>query len=168
MISSLNRTIVGLKLHGCMLDRDNFECLNRTIVGLKLCFGVLSFLYYNVWIEPLWDWNGIISVDQIFCDCVWIEPLWDWNTEAHFNASRLGTVCIDPFWDWNWFGGRLLIWASLSLNRTIVGLKPWFGWITGADGYGVWIEPLWDWNADYRDDLVFDANVWIEPLWDWN
>ena len=32
----------------------------------------------------------------------------------------------------------------------------------------VWIEPLWNWNPNTKQEIGVRPAVWIEPLWNWN
>ena len=107
---------------------------------------MLDDMQRNVLIEPLWDWNYILSIMS-------------WAAYKCFNRTIVGLKY--PY-------GFHLYHLCFCFNRTIVGLK----YITRKRRkflcVFVLIEPLWDWNG--KTNSIWDKwlKVLIEPLWDWN
>ena len=141
-----------------------------------------------LWIEPLWDWNVnplshlILTLDfeSNHCGIETISqrrlvPGW-----SRFESNHCGIEtripgpkrnCLKAF-ESNHCGietwrGFYTILPALTLNRTIVGLKP--SCLNSLYTIAMlWIEPLWDWNLQFLLVLQSVISLWIEPLWDWN
>ena len=96
-------------------------------------------------IEPYWNWNnsnqclcfarlasqsnliGIETSSQQHKAIFWYfsqSNLIGIETRNSTSRSGTGTLSIEPYWNWNWLRGECLGQSSLTLNRTLLELKP--------------------------------------------
>ena len=76
---SINCTVVELKLYpwrSCAVMSPSINC---TVVELKHREKTMLYLWCNVLIVPLWNWNEILRVKWLIGKNVLIVPLWNWN-----------------------------------------------------------------------------------------
>ena len=142
--SRLNWTFMELKWRK---EEVAFSCscrLNWTFMELKLDENGYYEWWFDVWIEPLWNWNITLwffnNSSTLFelnlygieihwerlrnshCASVWIEPLWNWNC----SEGAITDVC--GLFELNLYGIEMKQTERTALVKT------------------VWIEPLWNWN----------------------
>ena len=97
-------------------------------------------------IEPLWNWNKIVTKQKMKQCRLLIEPLWNWNPADLSGLANAPILLIEPLWNWNIDPSVFLNVSIAAFNRTTVELKRMYRNSYRLHSLFLLIEPLWNWN----------------------